>query len=178
MASRISQYFQESNPVPPLQNDQISLLELTEELLRESERQSQNLLDSQSSQIFQKQDSYTPFLEQPFKESEVEKSIEILHETSQQFQKSLAQSIDRLETQLSQLVNIHKNEETHSYQPLTNPYTSNSIDLDQDSCFFGNEDSISAHPFELDQHQNFENHVDILASYPFLEIKLEHEYDP
>jgi len=83
MASRISQYFQESNPVPPLQNDQISLLELTEELLRESERQSQNLLDSQSSQIFQKQDSYTPFLEQPFKESEVEKSIEILHETSQ-----------------------------------------------------------------------------------------------
>ena len=43
---------------------------------------------------------------------------------------------------------------------------------------FWNQDSISAHPFELDQHQNFENHVDILASYPFPEIGLEHEHDP
>ena len=104
---------------------------LTEELLRESERQSQNLLDLQSSQFFQNQDSYTPFLEQPFEEkSELEKSIEILHETSQQFQKSFTQSIDRLETQLSQLVNIHRNEETYSYQPLTNPDIFNFIDLD------------------------------------------------
>ena len=52
------------------------VLELTEELLLESERQSQNLLDSQSSQFFQNQDSYTPFLEQPSEEkSELEKSI-------------------------------------------------------------------------------------------------------
>jgi len=107
--------------------------------LRESERQSQNLLDSQSSQFFQNQDSYTPFLEQLFDEkSELEKSIKILHETSQQFQKSFTRSIDRLETQLSQLVNIHRNEETHSYQPLTNPDISNSINLDQDSCCFEN----------------------------------------
>jgi len=80
--------------------------------------------------FFQNQDSYTPFLEQPFEEkSEQEKSIEILHETSQQFQNSFAQSIYRLETQLSQLVNIHRNEKTHSYQPLTNSDISNSIDL-------------------------------------------------
>ena len=100
-----------------------------------------------------------------------------MHETSQQFQKSFAQSIDRLETQLSQLVNIHRNEKTHSYQPLTNPDISNSIDLDKESYCFGNQDSISAQPFELDQHQNFENHVDILASYPFPKIELECEYD-
>jgi len=39
-----------------------------------------------------------------------------------------------------------------------------------------NQDSISLHPFELTQ--SFENHLDILASYPFLEIELELEYDP
>ena len=39
-----------------------------------------------------------------------------------------------------------------------------------------NQDSISLHPFEL--AQNFENHIDILASYPFPEIEIEHESDP
>ena len=39
-----------------------------------------------------------------------------------------------------------------------------------------NQDSISLHPFEL--AQNFENHLDILASYPFPEIELELESDP
>ena len=43
---------------------------------------------------------------------------------------------------------------------------------------FGSQDSISACLFELDQNQNFENHIDILTSYPFLEIELEHECDP
>ena len=51
----------------------------------------------------------------------------------------------------------------------------NSIDLTQDSCHFENQDSISAHPSELVQTSN---HIDILASYPFPEIELEHEYDP
>jgi len=47
------------------------------ECLRESERQSQNTLDSHSSQFFQNQDSYTPFLEHALEEkSEIEKSIE------------------------------------------------------------------------------------------------------
>ena len=101
-----------------------------------------------------------------------------MHETSQQFQKTFTQSIDRLEAQLSQLVNIHRNEETHSYQPLTNPDISNSINLDQESCYFGNQDSISAHIFELDQTPNFEHRIDILTSYPFPEIELEYEYDP
>ena len=38
LASPIPQYFQESYSVPPLQNDQTSIFELTKELLRESER--------------------------------------------------------------------------------------------------------------------------------------------
>ena len=89
--SPISQYFQDSYSVSPIQNDQSSGLDMSIELLRESEPQSQNLLDSQSSQFFQNQDSYTPFLEQPFEEkTEVEKSIEILQESAQQFQKSSA----------------------------------------------------------------------------------------
>ena len=54
-------------------------MELTKELLRESEPQSPNMLDSHSSQIFQNQDSYTLFLEYPLKEiSYLEKSIEVL----------------------------------------------------------------------------------------------------
>ena len=51
--------------------------------------------------------------------------------------------MNRLETQLSQLVNIYKNEETLSYQPLTNPYISISIDLIHDSCCFENQDSYT-----------------------------------
>ena len=43
---------------------------------------------------------------------------------------------------------------------------------------FWRKDSILAHPFELAQTLNFENHIDILASYPFPEIELENEYDP
>jgi len=44
------------------------------------------MLDSHSSQIFQNQDSYTPFLEHPLEEkSYTEKSIEILQESAQQF---------------------------------------------------------------------------------------------
>ena len=109
------------------------------------------------------------------KKSEVEKSIEILHETTQQFQKPSTQSINRLETQLSQLVSIYKNEKTLSYQSLTNSAIPNSIDLTHDSCHFGQQDSISAHPPELVQTLN---PIDILASYPFPEIELEHKYDP
>ena len=76
------------------------------------------------------------------------------------------------------MVSIYRNDETLSYQALTNSDIPNSIDLTQDSCHFGNQDSISAHPSELNQTSNVENPIDILASYPFPEIELEHEYDP
>ena len=54
---------------------------------------------------------------------------------------------------------------------------SNPIDPTQELWCFKNQDLISSHPFELDQYQNFENHVDILASYPFPKIELGKEYD-
>ena len=97
MASPIPQFFQESYSVPPLHNEQPSILEMSKELLRESKLQSQDMLDSQSSESFQNQDSYTPFLEHPLeKKSYLEKSIEILQESTLQFQKSSTQSINRL----------------------------------------------------------------------------------
>ena len=46
------------------------------------------------------------------------------------------------------------------------------------TCCFGKQDSILEHPFKLFQTPKFENHIDILASYPFSEIELEIEYDP
>jgi len=128
---------------------------------------------------FENQDSYTHILEHSLEKiSHLEKSIEVLQESALQFQKSAAQSINRMETQLSQLVRIYRNEETQSYQPLTNSAIPNSIDLTQDSYHFGNQDSILVHPSELNQTSNIENPIDILASYPFPEIELEHEYDP
>ena len=48
----------------------------------------------------------------------------------------------------------------------------------KESCYFGKQDSISAHPFELTQAPNFENYINILASYPFSKIELQNEYDP
>ena len=65
----------------------------------------------------------------------------------------------------------------HSH-PLTILDVANHSVRAQESCCFGNQDSILAHPFEFNQTQNFENHIDILASYPFSEIELENEYDP
>ena len=64
-----------------------------------------------------------------------------------------------------------------SHQPLTNSDIFNSIDLTQDSCYFGNQNSILAHLFELDQTQTFENPIDSLTSYPFSKIELENECD-
>ena len=130
LASQILQYFHESYSVPPPHTEQSSTMETSKELLCESKPQSQNILDSHSSQNFQNQDSYTPFLEHPLKEkSSLEKSIEVLQEPALQFQKSSSQSIDRLETQLSKLINIYKNEKTLSSPSLINSNISNSINL-------------------------------------------------
>ena len=75
----ISQYFHDSSSVSPIQHDQPSTLKTNMESFHESELQSQNMLDSQSSLSFQKQDSYTPFLDHSLEEkSHLEKSIEIL----------------------------------------------------------------------------------------------------
>jgi len=65
----------------------------------------------------------------------------------------------------------------HSH-PLTIHAVTNHFVRAKESCSFEKQDSISAHPFELAQTPNFENHIGILASYPFSEIELENEYDP
>jgi len=49
---------------------------------------------------------------------------------------------------MSELIN--ENEKSLSYQLSTNPYIPNSIDWIQESCYFGNQDSCSVHPLELD----------------------------
>ena len=58
----------------------------------------------------------------------------------------------------------------HSH-PLTIPNVTNHSVRAKKSCCFGNQDSISVHPFELDQTLTFENPIDSLASYPFPEIE-------
>jgi len=65
----------------------------------------------------------------------------------------------------------------HSY-PLTIPDVANYYVRAKESCCFRNQNSISAHPIELDQTQTFENPIDSLASYPSPEIEFEHENDP
>jgi len=176
LASPIPQYFQESYSVSPFHNEQPFALETSKELLCESKLQSPHICDSHYSQTFQSQDSYTPILEQPSVEiSRLEKSIDILQESLLQYQKTRAESFNKVDEQLSQLVNIYRNEETLSYQPLTNSTMPHSIDMTQDSYHFGNQDSISACSPELVQTSD---PIDILASFPFPEIELEHEYDP
>ena len=90
MASPIPQYFQDSYSVPLFQNDQSLVLDTSIELLREPSNNLKTCWAHNLHNYFQNQDSYTLFLEQSFEEkSEIEKSIEILHETSQQFQNLL-----------------------------------------------------------------------------------------
>ena len=129
------------------------------EALRESEQQSQNLMDSRFHHNYQNQLWYSPFQEEP-----IAKSMEDMIQT----QNSVTWPINRLDSIMNDWIN--ESEESLSSQPLTNPYIPNSIDLTQDSCHFENQDSISAHPSELDQTSNVENFIDILASYPFPEI--------
>jgi len=92
-----------------------------------------------------------------------------------QTQNSITRSTSKLDSIMSKLIN--ENEKKNSCQPLTNPYIPNSIDWTQESCYFGNQDSISAHRFELDQAPSFESYFDILASYPFPKIEIKHECD-
>ena len=65
-------------------------------------------------------------------------------------------------------------ESLRSHRLTRSGVTSHSVKTNE-SCSFGHQDSISAHSSELVQTSNL---IDILASYPFPEIELEHEYDP
>ena len=101
LASPIPQYFQESYSVPPFHNEQPFTLETSKELLCESKLQSTHICDSHYSQTFQSQDSYTPILEQPIVEiSRLKKSIDILQESLLQYQKTRAESFNKVDEQL------------------------------------------------------------------------------
>ena len=115
---------------------------------------------------FQNQLPYSSFQEEP-----IAKSIKDMIQS----QNSVTQSISRLDSIMSELIN--ESGKRLSCQPLTNPYIPNPIDWTQKSCYFGNQDSISAHPCELDQTLSFENQIDILVRYLFPEIEIEHESD-
>ena len=65
----------------------------------------------------------------------------------------------------------------HSHRLTISDVANHSVRAEE-SCYFEKQDSISTHPLELAQTPNFENHIDILASYPFPKIVLENEYDP
>jgi len=79
-------------------------------------------MDSQFQQNLQNQLSYSPFQEEP---TDLEKSMEDII----QIQNFVTQSIDRLEAQMSQLINTYRKEETLPYQYLTNPNISSLINL-------------------------------------------------
>jgi len=169
-ASPIPPYFQESYSVPPFPNEQPFVMETSKNLLCEFTLPSPHSFDSHYSQNFQFQDSYTPILEQPF--GSQDESIDSLKESLLQIQKVHTESFNSVQKQLSQLADLFRNEETLSYQPLTNPAMQHSIDMTQDSYHFGNQDSISAQPSELVQTSD---PIDILASFPFPEIELEND---
>ena len=118
-----------------------NILELSMELLCESERQTQYLIDSWFHHNFQNQLSYSPFQEEP-----ITKSIEDMIQT----QNLVTRLIRRLDSITSEL--IKESEKRLSCQLLTNPYIPNSIDRSQESYYFGNQDSILSHPFEHDQN--------------------------
>ena len=87
-------------------------------------------------------------------------------------------SINRLEAQMSHLINIVKdrNEASLLTQSLTVPTTSSHIDENQESWYLKDfdQDLISPQNLELDQCQP----INKLASFHFNKIELEHECDP
>jgi len=95
-----------------------------------------------------------------------------------QFGNNFTQSINRLEAQISCLINIVKdrNEKTLSNTFSTIPDCPSHLDRNQKSLCLGdlNQDSISSHQLEFNQSQIF----DKLTSFSFNEIELECECDP
>jgi len=168
--SSSQQNFQESYSsflVPPIQNEQPSILDLSMEPLREFEPHSQNKMDSQFHHSFQNQLPYLSFQEEPNAKS-MEDMI--------QAQNSVTRPISTLDSLMSNLINESK--KSLSCQLLTNLYIPYSTDWTQESCYSGNQDSISERTSQFDQTPSYKSRLDILASYPFPEIEIKPECDP
>ena len=63
-----------------------------------------------------------------------------------------------------------------SHRSAISDVANHSLRAEESRCF-GQQDSNSVQSFELAQTPNFENDIDSLVSYPFLEIEFENEYD-
>jgi len=130
-------------------------------------------MDSKFSQNFQIQDPYSIFQVPQQQEEPIdsERSMKNLI----QFENNFLQSINRLEAQISRLINIVKsrNGKTLPNTSSTISNCPNQIDRNQESWCLGDfdQDSISPQHLELDQYQSF----DKLASFSFNEIELDHE---
>jgi len=139
----------------------------------ESQEQKLKMMNSQFPQDFQIQDPYSIF-QVPQKEEEpmdLNRSMKNLI----QFENNFFQSINKLEAQMSHLINILKdrNEETLPNTYSTIPDCPIHIDENQKTWYLEDFDQDSQN-LELDQYQS----IDKLASFHFNEIELEHECDP
>ena len=122
--------------------------------MRESKHKSQNLMDSQFHYHFQDNSS-------SFHQNNEPINYEKMLEAMTQAQNTRNRDIDMMVESL------------RSHRPDVTNYSVRA----EESCSFGNQDSISEQPLELAQTPNFEKDIDSLASFPFPEIELENEYD-
>ena len=187
MASSCPQNFQNSCSSFPEQLKGKSLWKKTMEFVQETERIMQNTIDFPCSSNVQESchfgnpvsiSSYQPKLDQhpipdtltsyPFLEIELEDECE--HELQVSDSSPFTESLSTLIV-LPKLNNILEPvliPIIPELDSIISPIHISSVDK--------NQDSMSLHPFELTQ--NLDNHLDILASYPFPEIELELESDP
>ena len=92
-----------------------------------------------------------------------------------QIQNSVTRPSSRLDSIMSDLIN--ESEKSLSCQPLNNPYIPTLPIGPKNHAILETKIQFQ---LKLDQTPRFENHIDILASYPFLEIEIEYEsnYEP
>jgi len=140
----------------------------------ESQEQKLKMIDSQFSQNFQIQDPCSIFQVPNQEPVDSDRSMKNMIQSENYF----SQSLNKLETQMSHLINImkYRNEETLPNTCLTILNCPSHIDENQESWCLGdfNQESISSHKLELDQFQILNK----LASSPFNKIELECECEP
>ena len=119
--------------------------------MRESEQQSHNLMDSRFHHNLQnKSSSFQAQSQQNDEPINFEKLLEA-----------------KTQAQIA-----HNHDIDIQSHPLTIPDVSNHSVRAKESCCFGNQDSVSVQPFELNQTLTFENPIDSLASILFLRLNL------
>jgi len=141
----------------------------------ESEEQKLKMMNSQFPQDFQIQDPYSIFqVSQQEEPIDLDRSMKNLTKSENDF----LQSINRLEAQMSRLINIVKdrNKETLPNTSSTISYYPSHIDRNDESWCLRDfdQDSISPQHLKLNKNQS----IDKLASFSFNEIELDYECEP